>query len=122
MSHPQFRAPWTHGAAAYFEADTFDAAREGFKRKRKPVLFHMPNTGEAGDKPCVHCGGLLREPARAVTRAHGNGVRSEQDAAKTPDKWSSWYYDPKSKSIVGGRHYICSWSSLLGALHSSTRY
>lgn len=121
-SIPGFRKPWTQGAAAYFEADTFAAAKEGFKRKRKSVLFHMSNTGEAGQQDCLFCGGKLCEPAKAVTRDMGNGVRSESQGDTKVDKWSSWHYLPASKGIAGGMHYVCSWSNLLGALHATARF
>lgn len=117
-----FRLPWTQGACAYPEADTFAAAKEGFKRRRKAVMFHMPNTGEAGDQDCAYCGGTLREPARAASKDHGNNTRSEQSAAEKPDKWSTWYYVPASKSVVGGVHYMCSWSNLMGMISSIRQY
>lgn len=113
-----FRLPWTEGAHAYPEADTFAAAREGFKRRRKSVMFHMPNSGEAGTHKCVTCGGLLSEPALAFTRNMGNDTRVESPAGTKPDKHSTWYYDPTRKAVVGGQHYICSWSILLGRISS----
>jgi hypothetical protein len=116
-----FRLPWTEGAYAYPEADTFAAAKEGFKRRRKSVVFHMPNTGEAGNEECVVCHGTLKEPALALSKPMPNNVRVEHSAATTPDKWSTWYYDPQRKAVVGGRHYICSWSFLLGTISSLGR-
>ena len=113
-----FRLPWTEGARAYPEADTFAAAREGFKRRRKSVMFHMPNSGEAGTRTCVTCGGSLAEPALAFKRDLPNDTHLESPAGKSPDKWSTWYYDPARKAVVGGQHYICSWSMLLGHISS----
>ncbi len=100
---PGFRRPWEDGAAAYFQAESFAAAIEGFKRKRKPVLFHMPNSGEAGDFTCDHCGHLLRDPA-------------EGNPHLKPNINSSWYYDPKRKAVVGGVHYEYSWSRIFNAI------
>lgn len=100
---PAFRAPWSGGAAAYFEADSFEAALEGFKRKRKPVLFHMDNRGEAGDLDCAHCGSILRGPA-------------EGNLEIRPTNSSSWHYDPKTKTIVGGVHYECSWARIFDSI------
>ncbi len=116
-TRPAFRAPWSYGAAAYFEADTFDAAREGFKRKRKGLMFHMPaQADDVRDVECAYCHGPLGEPARAASKDHGNNTRSEQSAATRVDKWSTFYYVPADKSIRGGVHYQCSWSNLLGAI------
>ena len=103
-----YRNPWTQGAHAYPEADTFAAAKEGMKRKRKPVMFHMPNTGEAGDQPCITCGAKLRDlpdTEKAPFETTGGTHKA--------DKWSTWHYDPKSKKVVGGQHYGCSWGTLL---------
>lgn len=105
-SKPAFRTPWSHGARAYYEADTFQGALEGFKRKRKPLIFHMTNTGEAGDHDCAHCGNSLREAAVDSTSI---------------SKHSTWTYDPKSKSIGGGVHYVCSWSQLFSDLEKFER-
>jgi hypothetical protein len=120
-TRPAFRLPWTHGVAAYPEADTFEAAKDGFKRRRKSVIFHMPNTGEAGAQTCAFCTGILREPALAATRDMGNGVRSESPASSTPDRFSTWTYVPRLKGIVGGMHYVCSWSNLLGGIYAEAR-
>lgn len=109
MTIPAFRQPWTNGAHAYPEADTFEAAREGFKRRRKDVIFHMSNTGEAGQQTCLHCGVLLSEPADA----NRGGFQRTGDTEPKPDKWSTWTYLAKQKGIGGGMHYACSWSNLL---------
>ncbi len=100
---PAFRAPWTGGAAAYFEADSFAAALEGFRRKRKALLFHMDNRGEAGDLDCARCGHILRGSAEGKL-----DIR--------PTNSSSWHYDPKTKTIVGGVHYECSWSNIFESI------
>lgn len=98
---PEFRLPWTYGAKAYPEADTFAAAREGFKRRRKTVIFHMTNDGEAGDRLCVVCGIALREPSEGRDR---------------PDLHSTWDYSPEHKAVGNGRHYICSWTALMNRI------
>lgn len=105
-SKPEFRTPWNHGARAYYEADTFKSALEGFKRKRKPLIFHMTNAGEAGNYDCDHCGNSLREAAVDSTSI---------------SKHSTWGYDPATKSIRGGVHYVCSWSQLFNALEKFER-
>lgn len=103
-----FRNPWTQGAKAYYEADTFAAAKEGFRRKRKPIIFHMPNPSEASVRPCVTCGVPLGD-----AYAHNPGQSSEFTAS---DKNSTWHYDPRTKEIFGGQHYYCSWLTLLTAV------
>lgn len=105
---PAFRKPWTHGAKAYPEADTFEALKESMKRKRKPYLVHMTNAGEAGEKPCASCGVPLREPYQV-----------DPDSPKTRvDDNSTWHVDPRSKRAYG-QHYYCSWGSLMGRLMKS---
>ena len=104
-NRPAFRSPWTHGAKAYPEADTFEALREGMKRKRKTHLVHMPNDGEAGLKPCAHCGTLLGEPY---------AVNQGEEPSQT-DKWSTWTWLPKHKAAYG-QHYYCSWATLMSDL------
>lgn len=121
-TRPAFRLPWTSGAHAYPEADTFAAAKEGFKRRRKSVMFHMSNDGEAGLIPCAYCHGKLAAPALAASAEHGNNTRSESPASLTVDKWSTWHYSPRDKSIRGGMHYVCSWSNLLGDITALRAY
>lgn len=99
---PAFRKPWTHGARAYFEADTFDALREGMKRMRKSHMVHMPNAGEAGDMPCATCGALLKEPYAV----------NQGEAPSKTDEWSTWTWLPKRKAAYG-QHYYCSWATLM---------
>lgn len=103
VARPAFRKPWEHGAKAYFEADSFAAALEGFRRKRKAQIFHMANGGEAGEQDCARCGVKLKEAAEG----------SEFSKAT---RWSTWHYDPKQKAVVGGFHYECSWSQLFEAI------
>lgn len=105
MNRPAFRKPWTHGAKAYIEADTFEALREGMKRMRKSHLVHMPNSGEAGLQPCASCGVLLREPY---------AVNPGEEPRKI-DEWSTWRWNPKKKTAYG-QHYYCSWGSLIGRM------
>lgn len=107
-----FRKPWQDGAHAYPEADTFADALEGFKRKRKSVMFHMPNTGEAGDKKCVVCGGTLRDLPLDREISSGRTTVYTGGAPK-PDRWSTWDYSPSRKSVGNGRHYTCSWAALM---------
>lgn len=102
-TRPAFRKPWTHGAKAYYEADTFDALREGMKRTRKSHLVHMPNSGEAGDVPCTSCGILLRD-AYPVNPG---------DTATRVDTYSTWTWVPRRKGAYG-QHYYCSWGTLMG--------
>lgn len=101
-ARPGFREPWTHGAKAYTQADTFAALREGMKRKRNSRIIHMPNSGEAGDMPCASCGIKLKDPY---------AVNKGGPLEKT-DTYSTWHYSPKSKSGYG-QHYYCSWGSLM---------
>lgn len=107
-----FRKPWENGAYGYPEADTFADALEGFKRRRKSVMFHMPNTGEAGDHKCVVCGGTLRDLPLDREISHGRTTVYTGGAHK-PDRWSTWDYSPSRKSVGNGRHYTCSWSALM---------
>jgi len=104
VTRPAFRKPWTFGAYAYVEADTFAAAREGFKRVRKTKIFHMGNDGEAGDRACVTCGGVLREPSLLP------------GSSGSLDRWSTWTYSPTHKAVGNGQHYICSWQSLMNRI------
>jgi hypothetical protein len=104
-SRPAFRKPWTHGAKAYIEADTFSALREGMKRARNTRLVHMSNSGEAGAQPCAACGVLLRD-MYAVNPG---------EAPRRVDEWSTWEYNPRTKRAVG-MHYYCSWGALMNAV------
>lgn len=118
---PDFASPWSRGegfrAYAYPVARTFEAALEGFKGKRKPVIFHMLNAGEAGSHECITCGGKLSAPALAFTKHMGNDTRVESPAGVKADEHSTWTYSP-GKGIGGGMHSVCSWSNLLGAIAS----
>lgn len=102
-----FRKPWTNGAYAYPVADTFADLREGMKRKRKEQWVKMPNTGEAGDKPCSICGIKLRDP-------YPQNAGTPMEFYKADDQ-STWVYTPRTKSVVGV-HYGCSWNALLSAI------
>ena len=99
---PAFRAPWTNGAKAYAEADTFAALREGMKRKRKTQMVKMPNSGEAGRVKCAGCGVPLRDMY---------AVNPGEEPSRT-DEWSTWTYYPRHKKAVG-MHYYCSWGALM---------
>lgn len=112
---PGFRAPWQDGARAYPEADTFAAALTGFKRKRKGVIFHMTNTGEAGDRMCVVCSGTLREaPVQKKISQGRTTIHTGTTVTDVkPDRWSTWDYDAAGKRVGNGRHYTCSWSALM---------
>ena len=105
MTKPGFRAPWTFGAYAYAQADTFADFREGMKRKRKEQWVKMPNDGEAGDRPCSICGIALRD---AYASNPGGPLTQVDDQ-------STWIYTPRTKSAVGV-HYGCSWSALFSAI------
>lgn len=105
-SRPAYRAPWTNGAYAYPEADTFTAAQAALIRRRKVVMIHMTNTGEAGTHTCAVCGNALNQTPN-LDVIGGTSNKTE------PDHWSTWDYVPRIKRVVNGRHYICSWSALL---------
>lgn len=105
MTKPGFRAPWTFGAYAYAQADTFADFREGMKRKRKEQWVKMPNDGEAGDRPCSICGIALRD----AYASNAGGPLTQVDDQST------WIYTPRTKSAVGV-HYGCSWSALFSAI------
>jgi hypothetical protein len=122
MSAPEFRDKWTHGAHAYPEADTFAAAKEGFKRRRKDVIFHMTNDGEPGDVECLFCNGKLREPALAASKDMGNDTTVESPASTRADLHSTWSYNAKGKFVYGGMHYVCSWSNLLGKISAIRQF
>ncbi len=119
-----FASPWVTKphvrARAYPVALNFSDALKGFKGKRKSVMFHMANRGEAGKQKCLFCGGRLDKPAKAVSKDMGHGVRSEQAAATKPDEHSTWHYVP-GVGVVGGMHYLCSWGNLLGRVHVAGR-
>jgi hypothetical protein len=100
-TRPAFRAPWTHGARAYFEADTFDAMREGMKRKRITHYVHMPHGSEADALPCYVCGRLLGEQAEGSNKV---------------DLYSTWTWSPRHKQAVNGCHYVCSWTALFALI------
>jgi hypothetical protein len=102
---PAFRKPWTFGAKAYEEADTFEALRKGMARRRKLTIVKMPNTGEAGNVPCASCGALLNTP---VGYEH-------------PDDFSTWKWIPSRKAAYG-QHYICSWESLFRVIANVKLY
>lgn len=105
VDRPAFRKPWTHGAKAYIEADTFEALREGMKRMRKGHIVHMPNTGEAGLIPCVTCGVGLGSMYSV----------NEGEEPRVIDEWSTWHWVPKYKAAYG-QHYYCSWGTLMERL------
>lgn len=97
-----FASPWDRSkegfrSFAYPTATNFADALEGFKGKRKQVMFHMTNSGEAGEIECSRCGVKLNQPAEGM----GDKV----------DKNSTWFFVPK-QGIGGGQHYACSWSSI----------
>lgn len=104
QNRPAFRKPWTHGAKAYIEADTFAALHEGMKRMRKVQIVHMPNSGEAGDAECASCGGRLRDASPKDAMGHGH-----------IDTYSVWHWLPKQKAAYG-EHYYCSWGSLMNRM------
>lgn len=98
---PEFRRPWENGARAYFEADTFAAAREGFKRMRKDKDFLMLAGSQADTSPCAYCGIALGEIGKDAQRK---------------DKYSFWTYSAKRKQVGNGLHYLCGWQSLMIAV------
>ncbi len=109
-----FRKPWTQGAYAYPEADTFAAALLGFAKKRKGEIFHMTNSGEAGRQLCVVCGRRL-DDVYPTNPGEALGTKI--------DTWSTWTLrvskDKNGKTVrqVGnGMHYGCSWSNLFSRI------
>lgn len=100
-----YRKPWTNGAYAYPVADTFADFREGMKRKRKQQWVKMPNSGEAGDRPCSLCGIALRDPYAS----NPGGPLTQVDDQST------WIYTPSTKTAVGV-HYGCSWGAIFNAI------
>ena len=109
-TRPGFRKPWTSGAKAYHEADTFAALAEGAKRMRKTFMLHMGNDGEAGIEPCASCGIALRD-AYAV---------NPDEAPSKVDKYSTWTYNPRTRTAYG-MHYYCSWGALMRAVFDMGR-
>ena len=99
---PAFRKPWTSGASGYHEADTFAAAKEGFRRVRTSKIFHMPAGTEADEQLCVVCSCRLGGPAE------GKGTKLDNN--------STWTYSPQHKSVGNGMHYVCSWSNLFSRI------
>lgn len=82
-----FRKPWTDGARAYHEADTVEAAIEGFKRVRTVKDFILTNGG-AADLTCAGC---------------GEGFDGDAYAE----------YHPRTKTVTDVRHYVCRWTDTL---------
>lgn len=105
-TRPAFREPWTYGAHSYTQADTFQALKDGMKRKRKARVIHMANSGEAGDMPCASCGTKLKDPYVADKKS-GHVDKAE--------KHSVWHYDPKTQKGYG-QHYYCSWMTLMAQI------
>jgi len=105
-----FRKPWTKGAKAYHEADTFAALAEGARRMRKTFMLHMPNDGEAGTKPCASCGVALKD-AYAVNPG---------EMPTKVDKQSTWTYNPRTRAAYG-MHYYCSWGALMQRISDLSR-
>ena len=105
VARPGYRKPWTFGAYAYPEADTFADLQQSMYRRRKSYMINMPNDGEAGQHPCASCGVALGAPH--VVNEHTPSLMHT-----TVDKFSTWHVDPKSKTAYG-QHYYCSWGTLL---------
>lgn len=104
-NRPGYRKPWTHGVAAYTEADTFEDLVAGAKGTRKEIMLHMPNGGPAGEKKCAGCGELLKDPYH---------VNPGDDKTRV-DTYSTWHYSNKTKKAYG-MHYYCSWGALMDRL------
>lgn len=101
-----FAAPWSKGAAAYPQADTFEAVREAYKRARKPIMVKMSNAGEAGQHECAGCGLKLNA-------AYPANPDTEPEHYRPAEERSTWTYDPAAKGFRGGMHYYCSWGALM---------
>jgi hypothetical protein len=111
---PAYREPWTHGAYAYPQADTIDAAAHGVRRKRKPLTVHVAHSGLTG-RACDRCGNALDAPYPV-------------NADDPPDQWHTdrggYAYvdiDPHTGRYTI-RHYYCAWTSTLAAVHKFADY
>lgn len=115
-----FFKPWEtvgdrRNVSAYHKADTFEDALKGFRRHRKRKIFHMPNTGEAGERHCVVCGAKLNALAAQgeIKSGRTTVAYGAQSGASRTDTNSTWTYDPARKAVGNGMHYGCSWSALM---------
>jgi len=100
---PAYRAPWTHGAKAYPEADTFEALAAGIARKRKPLTVLVSHDA-CGDMPCAACG-----------RALGGEYEVNPGAGDLrTDTLGRAYFDCNPRTgIAVGRHYYCAWGATM---------
>jgi len=111
---PAFRKPWEHGAYAYHEADTFAAALEGFRLRRKGEMFHMTNSGEAGRQLCVVCDRRLDE-TYPTNPGEAPGTKIDEHSTWTL-RVSKDRNGKTIRQIGNGMHYGCSWSNLFNRI------
>jgi hypothetical protein len=103
-TRPAYRAPWTHGAKAYPEADTLDAMWQGVARKRSPLTVHVAHAGLVG-QCCAGCGLPFDAPYP---------VSPHQPDELTVDRLGYAYVDvsPRKGEAVA-RHYYCAWGAVM---------
>lgn len=90
-----------------WKAESFEALREGAKRKRKPMTVYMPMK-VLGDFECGVCGGLIREPYLL-------NPQDGPDSKKVQDDGPKIEYYPKTGTF-SITHYYCGWGALLEAV------
>lgn len=112
-TRPAFRAPWTNGALADYQADTFEALKEGAKRKRNAFDVAMP-VAVAGHLPCIHCG------VRIDTAVPAENIKAAVDGhlgREFPGAIIRYY--PKTKTVTA-RHYECGWQHIFNQITALT--
>lgn len=97
-ARPTLRKPWTHGAAAYHEADSIEGILAGLGRIRNPftALIRHETHGVDG-VPCAVCGLDLAGPSP------GRDV---------PDTYAMVDVNPRTKRCVA-KHYYCAWGGVM---------
>lgn len=105
IDRPAYRQPWTFGAKAYAEADTFEALAKGMSRKRSTQYVKMPTAylAEHG-LTCAACGRGIADDYE-VNPGEGD-FRPAEDSVTV-------VYHPKTKAI-STHHYYCGWGLLMG--------
>lgn len=102
-TRPAYRAPWTHGAKAYPEADSLDAMWNGIKRKRKALTVHVSHDA-VGDLPCACCGRPLG----------GEYPLNPGEPKMVIDRLGYAYCDVNPRTKVARLcHYYCAWGMTL---------
>lgn len=106
VSRPAYRPPWTNGAKAYQEADTWEALEQGMKRKRKVQWVSVP-TAILADIPCGVCGTDCDQPYL---------VNPTDTRLHTPPERTTIQFHPRNKTFTAS-HYYCGWGALLIQIH-----